>query len=215
MGFHQKSAHSNRISKLAHSLGETINTEFPDETNSIRALDVGCGDLSLAESIKAAHPRIEWVYTDIHELPADLRDSRRWSNYKQFDGKSLPFDEGSFDVVLFSDVLHHCMDNAATLLSEALRVGKRVVVKDHLEYGQISRQMLRLMDFIGNYGYGVEIPKSYFTKESFRETYVSAGASLSGLNVGLDLYSGFPVIRNVIQKKWQFVAVLQKSGSLS
>ncbi|MEX1118682.1 MAG: methyltransferase domain-containing protein [Terrimicrobiaceae bacterium] len=158
------------------------------------------------------NPRTRWTCADIHEVPKEFSASSKWRKYRRFDGKTLPFPDQTFDAVLFSDVLHHCMENAVPLLTEALRVGHCVIVKDHFEYGGFSRQFLRLMDYIGNYGYGVRIPDSYFSEKTFREACRFSGAELSDLRIGLDLYSGFPFIRHVIKKEWQFIAVLHAAN---
>jgi SAM-dependent methyltransferase len=210
--FHQRAAHPNRISKLAEQIGETIEELFAHSSTEIRALDVGCGDMSIAERIQSRNPRIQWTCTDIHELPQGYISSPKWSKYRRFDGSTLPFPEHSFDVVLFSDVLHHCMDKAVALLQEALRVGSQVIVKDHFEYGWSSRQMLRLMDFIGNYGYGVKVPNAYFTQEKFREACHEAGARIIGLRVGIGLYADCPLVKYVLKNDWQFIAVLAQES---
>ncbi len=48
------------------------------------------------------------------------------------------------------------------LLNEVKRAGKVVTIKDHVENGFFSRQALRLMDFAGNWPYGVSIQKMFF-----------------------------------------------------
>ena len=48
-------------------------------------------------------------------------------------GKSLPFEDGAYDVVILADVLHHDPDPVA-LMKECGRVAKRfVIVKDGFE----------------------------------------------------------------------------------
>jgi SAM-dependent methyltransferase len=206
--FHQVSAHTNRISRLATYFGEAIDRILPRGSSEIRGLDVGCGDMSLAETIESRNPRIQWTCADIHELPPDYISLPRWEKYRKFDGKTLPFPAHSFDVVIFSDVFHHCIKKAPELLAEATRVGRYVVVKDHFEYGWYSRQVLRLMDFVGNYGYGVAIPLLYFTQEEFQQTCEMARAKIIQLQIGLDLYPNNPILRHFLRRDWQFMAVL-------
>jgi SAM-dependent methyltransferase len=166
--------------------------------------------MTISENIAAAHPNIQWSCTDIHPLPPQLGDSLKWKKYRPFDGRNLPFETASFDVVMLSDVLHHCMPQAEALLREANRVGKYVIVKDHYECGFFSRQMLRLMDFVGNYGYGVGIPSRYFTPETFAGIYKQAGLHAKTHQRGIDLYADFPLLKFLLNKDWQFVAVLEK-----
>jgi len=209
---HQLSAHSRRISALASCIGNRISRLFPESSKKIRALDVGCGDMTIVEKIAEKNPAIEWICTDIHELPPHLKDTEKWRKYRPFDGLHLPFEDKTFDVVLFSDVLHHCLPRAPQLLREAARVGRFVVVKDHFERGMLSRQMLRLMDFVGNYGYGVLVPKKYFTPQSFRELCRSEGLRECHAQEAPDLYSDSFLWRHLLRKSWQFLAVLEKDG---
>jgi SAM-dependent methyltransferase len=61
---------------------------------------------------------------------------------KAFDGKSVPFDNGSFDVVMLVDVLHHT-DDPIGLLREAVRVARQaIVIKDHLLKGALAYSTL-------------------------------------------------------------------------
>lgn len=182
-----------------------------DSEKPILALDVGCGDMTLAESISSKNAAFHWTCTDIHDLPPQLQITEKWKKYRRFDGITLPFGDGEFDVVLFSDVLHHCLPKAESLLSEAARVGRFVVIKDHFEYGFYSRQMLRLLDFVGNYGYGVVLPQRYFTRESFHRTFRQAGLKEHAILNNLDLYSEMPLLRWFLRKSWQFIAVLEKA----
>jgi len=51
---------------------------------------------------------------------------------KRFNGRSIPYGEGSFDVVMFIDVLHHAAE-PMILLREAVRVARQMIlIKDHL-----------------------------------------------------------------------------------
>jgi len=64
-----------------------------------------------------------------------------------FDGKSIPYGDGSFDVVMFVDVIHHA-DQPMTLLREAARVARQaILIKDHLVEGTLAYLTLQLMDW--------------------------------------------------------------------
>ena len=63
-----------------------------------KVLDVGCGDGRLARLIADKRPDISISGIDVRQrndaaIPVET-----------FDGKSIPYDEGSFDVVMFVDV---------------------------------------------------------------------------------------------------------------
>ena len=46
-------------------------------------------------------PETNWNCLDIYDLPKNLRDSEKWSCYKKFNGRYLPFADNSIDIVLF------------------------------------------------------------------------------------------------------------------
>jgi SAM-dependent methyltransferase len=120
-------------------------------------LDVGCGDgfITRAVADRAGARRVAGV--ELSVPPHGHVPIHRYN------GRDLPFPDGSFEAVTLVDVLHHCED-PQRVLDEAVRVAKRkVVIKDHLAFGSKSRWVLRVMDRIGN------------AKESFdaRATYLS------------------------------------------
>ncbi|MDP3221885.1 MAG: hypothetical protein Q8M96_01995, partial [Rubrivivax sp.] len=88
----------------------------------------------------------------------------------------------------------------------AARVGHSVLIKDHFEYGWLSRQALRAMDFVGNFGYGVSIPDRYFDHSSFTDLCGSAGVACQRVEVGLKMYEHLPVLRSVLRPEWHFFA---------
>jgi len=203
---HQKFAHLNRVQKLALIIGDQIKDLFPDKNSQIKGLDIGCGDMRLVEMISEKNPALNWTCTDIHELPTHLKDSEKWQKYVRFNGTNLPFADNLFDVVVFSDVLHHCMPQAAGLLKEAKRVGKFIIIKDHFEHGILSRYILKLMDYIGNYGYGVSIPDYYFTKEKFLCLVDESELQIVHLQNRLKLYPA--PVSILLRSELQFLSVL-------
>ncbi|PCI98987.1 MAG: hypothetical protein COB15_04815 [Flavobacteriales bacterium] len=204
---HKKISHSTRISIIANKISKNISSHFP-EASEINCLDVGTGDMTIAELIGEISPSTNWKCIDIHELPKELKNSEKWKKYQQFDGNNIPFPNNSFDISVFSDVLHHTGDSAPKLIAEAARVSKYIVIKDHFEYSFYSRSILKLMDIVGNWGYGVSIPKRYFSKKSFESLVDSSGLKIVDLNVGVRLYDHLPIVKSVLNPKWQFIAVL-------
>jgi SAM-dependent methyltransferase len=204
---HRSLSHGHRVGVLAERIAAHIDALVPQ--GRAACIDVGCGDMTLAESVAERLPRTDWRCIDVHPLPAGLRDDARWSKYSTFDGRAIPFGDRAFDVALFCDVLHHAPDDAARLLAEAGRVARHVLVKDHFEYGPYSRSMLRLMDFVGNWGYGISVPERYFTEARFRALVAEQGLELTALDRGLDLYDHLPVVGKLLRPAWQFIAVLR------
>lgn len=206
-GVHQTLSHGHRVGLLAERIALHIESLVP--RGRARCLDIGCGDMTIAEAVHEHSTRTDWRCIDVHPLPQDLRHDPRWSKYRQFDGQTIPYDDDEFDVAVLCDVLHHTPENAARLLAEAGRVATNVLVKDHFEYGPYSRTMLRLMDFVGNWGYGVSVPDSYFTRDGFVRLAGEQDLVITALDCGMQLYEHLPVVRAALRPDWHFVAVLR------
>jgi SAM-dependent methyltransferase len=105
-----------------------------------------------------------------------------------FDGSTLPYAEGAFDIVLFVDVLHHA-DDPMSLLREARRVARRaIVIKDHTNDRWLADPILRFMDAVGNERHGVRLPFNYWPKRKWMETFESLGLTLAAWKSDLRLY---------------------------
>jgi len=66
--------------------------------------------------------------------------------YVVYDGRALPFDDGSFDTTLLLLVLHHCAE-PATVLDEALRVTRRrLIVTESVHRNRLDLALLDLLD---------------------------------------------------------------------
>jgi SAM-dependent methyltransferase len=207
VGLDQTLSHGHRVDLLAERIAMHIESLVPQ--GRARCLDVGCGDMTIAEAVHEHSARTDWRCIDVHPLPPDRRDDPRWSKYRQFDGQTIPYGDREFDVAVLCDVLHHTSENAARLLAEAGRVATNVLVKDHFEYGPYSRTMLRLMDFVGNWGYGVSVPDSYFTRDGFVRLAGEQDLVITALDCGMQLYEHLPVVRSALRPNWHFVAVLR------
>jgi SAM-dependent methyltransferase len=88
-----------------------------------------------------------------------------------FDGRHIPYDDHSFDTVMFVDVLHHTR-NSDELLQEARRVARRaIIIKDHLCAGRLDAVTLRVMDWVGNRPHGVTLTYDYLSAEEWRAMF--------------------------------------------
>jgi SAM-dependent methyltransferase len=167
--------HDRRARVLSHHLSSVIPKNFS-------LLDVGCGDGFLSQRI--AHDRPDIILSGIDVL---MRDHPHIPVH-QFDGERIPYEDRSFDGVMFIDVLHHTAD-PMILLREALRVARRVlVIKDHTRDGVLAGPTLRLMDRVGNARHGVSLPHNYWTKHRWLEAFDSLGLRIESWTTNLHLY---------------------------
>ena len=167
-------------------------------------LDVGCGDGLLAYLIQQRRPDIALNGVDVlvrrcTHIPV------RW-----FDGKQIPFGDGSFDTVLIVDVLHHA-DDPALLLREAVRVARRgLVIKDHILTGLLAGPILRMMDRRGNEREGVALPFNYWTRQQWLEAFAGLDLQIGVWKSKLGLYP--PPVNAICGRSLHFVARLDRKN---
>jgi SAM-dependent methyltransferase len=154
--------------------------EFMPE--NAKVLDVGCGDGRIASLISEHRADVEVsgmeiaVRTDAH-IPV-----------RRFDGRSIPLDDRSIDIVMLVDVLHHAEDPKA-LLAESARVADRaIVLKDVTPLGPFSDLTLRLMDWVGNARHAVPLPYTFWSQEEWRNAFAELDLSVEAVRRRLELY---------------------------
>lgn len=151
-----------RVRVLAHNLA----AQLPE---GARVLDVGCGDGQIDAAIGVERPDVALEGVDVLVRP------KTHIPVTAFDGTTLPFADGSFDIVQFVDVLHHT-DDPMVLLREAKRVARRgIVLKDHGKDGLLAGPTLRFMDWVGNAHHGVRLPYNYWPVARWRAAFAELG----------------------------------------
>ena len=170
--------------------------------NRARVLDVGCGDGLIAALLQSKRPDISIRGVDV------LPRKRAHIQVEIFDGFRIPFDDGSFDAVLFSDVLHHVND-PTTLQREARRVASQwVLIKDHYRKGFAAAERLRFMDWVGNARFGIALPYNYWTERQWYTAWQEIGLRPEQLVTRLGLY---PVPADwFFGAQLHFIALLKK-----
>ncbi len=147
---------------LAYKIASLI----PDNS---KVLDVGCNDGTTSLMLLEKSPSLQLCGVDI-------QSNRACKIPKQvYDGKYLPCESNSFDVVIALDVLHHT-NHIEGLLKEMARVAKNVVIlKDHACGNYIEYLALSVLDYIGNEPYGIPCVYNYPSYARWDEYFSSAG----------------------------------------
>ncbi|HET6455697.1 MAG TPA: class I SAM-dependent methyltransferase [Armatimonadota bacterium] len=181
--------------RRAHTLANAIAPLLP----SGRILDVGCGDGALDALIPADRPDVQIEGVDIMVRP------NPHISVKEFDGRTLPYADRSFDGVLLVDVLHH-IEDCEPLLAECARVGRKVIIKDHIGNSGWQRWLLKLMDWVGNRPYKVVVPYAYLSVQKWDELWRRIGLTTDWRTDRVNLYP-FPVSL-ILRPGLHFIAVL-------
>jgi len=192
---HASSVFPRRVTRLVELIGGLL-------PEGARVLDIGSGDGSIAALIMKERSDVK-----IEGIDVLVRNDTKIPT-KEFDGRTIPFTDATFDVAMFVDVLHHT-DDPEQLMKEAARVSRHaVVIKDHLMHGPISGATLRFMDYVGNAHHGVRLPYNYLSPERWEELYrvarLKPGKTVSELRL-------YPWPASVIfDSNLHFISVLQK-----
>ena len=144
-------------------------------------LDIGAGDGLLAARMARLRPDLHIRGVDTNVRPAAAVP------VQEYDGVNLPVSDRSVDVAMLVDVVHHAADPIG-LLREASRVGRNLVIKDHLQEGFAARCTLRFMDRVGNARYGISIPGEYWTRRQLEEAFGTLGLRVEAWRERLGLY---------------------------
>jgi SAM-dependent methyltransferase len=166
-----------------------------------RVLDVGCGDGLISSLLQAKRPDLS-----IHGIDVLVRPGAHIP-VTSFDGLRIPFPDNSFEVALFSDVLHHTED-PTVLLREARRVAGCLVIKDHNRDGIAAQQRLRFMDWIGNARFGVALPYNYWPSRRWKQAWQEVGLQTDQMVVDVGLYP--PPLGWIFGARLHFVAALSR-----
>jgi SAM-dependent methyltransferase len=194
---HESYVEGRRASRLADHLADLL-------PRGSRVLDVGCGDGALAQLILTKRPDVSLRGIDVLIQPEPAIP------VEPFDGRSIPHPDGSFDAVMFVDVLHHTED-PRVLLREAQRVsGGLVLIKDHTANGMLARPTLGFMDRVGNVRKGVGLTYNYWSRRQWMDAFADLGWRVAEWRSELGTYP--PPASWVFGRSLHFIALLRVDG---
>jgi hypothetical protein len=163
----------NRLTNLFHAVEVVIINLKPKIGSEIHLLDYGCGVMEISTQLKKNGVVNDFIGVDVFEMPSvEASQDERWTHYRSLQGGEEAINElpNEFNLTIVIDVLHHIIEDTQKIraLQTLAMISPYILVKDHLETGFFSRQILRLADWFGNYSYDVRIPNKYFTRESWK-----------------------------------------------
>ena len=106
---------------LADDLLVTRYAELARRGEGDRVLDLGCGAGDSVEQFRSLNANVDWLGVDLPASPEVATRTRTDAEFRTFDGRSIPADDDSIDVVYCKQVLEHVEDPRA-LVTDVARV---------------------------------------------------------------------------------------------
>lgn len=177
----------------------------------LRLLDLGCGSRELTGHIVKINRQLVERMTGMDIYALQDSDTAPM-DYLRWDGHTIPLPDDSMDAVIVSDLVHHVYPQRQQLFREAARVAEWMLIKDHFEYGPLSRLLLRGFDVLGNwrnarYGANV-IPQRYFDTGTFAALCAETGYQVVSMEIGHNVYG--ERFRWLFPPRYQFIALLRR-----
>lgn len=137
--------------------------------NDRQVLDIGSGTGALALLLLAEGKQLTSI---------DVVDKSAFEEVEPqlYNGRDLPFDDGSFEVVQLITVLHHIPD-PDRVLEEALRVGRKLIVMEDIYNNPLQKYLTWFTDSLVNKEFWGH-PHTNKTDAEWKATFESMGAEL-------------------------------------
>lgn len=142
-----------------------------------RVLDVGGGTGIIAQAMKELFGIAQVTSVDVEDRFLKSLDIET----RVYDGVTLPFADGAFDCVTFSNVLHHVpIDVRAQLMRECVRVAGKgpIYIKDHVAASRLDHCRLFLLDAMGNVPFGGMVRANYLTEPEWEALAAACGTRI-------------------------------------
>jgi ubiquinone/menaquinone biosynthesis C-methylase UbiE len=175
-----------------------------------RVLDVGCGTGNLGHAILQSDLCPSEVVVEGLER---VRRGGEPITVTEYNGKSIPHEDNTYDVVIVADVLHHEKD-PERLLRECMRVSRRLlIVKDHQIKGPLAWLRVSFIDWAANAPYGVPCLYRYNTPKQWQQLWQRYNLEILEERPTMELYP--QGVNFIFGGSLQYMAVLHVNGSYS
>ncbi|MDC0608763.1 hypothetical protein OAO75_03110 [Candidatus Pelagibacter ubique] len=206
-----------RQQKIANEIVKLI-SKFKSK-KKIKLLDFGSGYFkpSLAELVlgkfKKSHTCPNFICADFYNK-SELIKLNKNSEIQYINLKTLPNTKQKFDYCIVSDTLHHVKKGVndlkylSKILIDLKKKTKYIIIKDHFEYNYLSRTLLQILDFLGNYQNKTNLPKKYFTPKTFKQLVNLSNLKILYINDKISYYPWYFIFFN--SQKLHFITILKK-----
>ncbi len=124
-----------------------------EKNNSLRILDLGCGDGAIAMFLEKEFSSVNINAIDISAESIALAKEKKLVNtsFEQYDGNNIPFENECFDIVIIASVLHHIEFKwhfqFIREVYRVLKMGGRVYIFEHNPANPFTRYIVRTCVF--------------------------------------------------------------------
>ena len=193
-----------RLRRITKIIDELLKKKHLEKNRKLKILDFGCGSMEVSKKLR------DKIYVG-QIVGSDIFKHRFKSNkIVSIDNDELFKKKEKFDIIFIVDVLHHVgVEDAHKIIRKLFKLSNNIIIKDHFEHSYLSRQLLRLVDFYANYGYGVNIPKKYFDKTSWKKTLIKSNCREIFHSKNFQQHDG--LFNFILNKKHHFVSVIKSN----
>ncbi len=207
-----------RSQKLSNLIVEKI-LKY-NKKKKIRILDYGSGYqpkvvfFVYRDLVKKYKKKIEFDCFDFYSKN-DLRklNKNKNKNIKFRHINSLKGNKKKYDFCLINDVIHHIGIEKENLIQEILndllKISKIVFIKDHFQQGFVSNNIIRFMDFLGNYFNDVNTPSKYYDKKTFKKLLSRMKITVIEKTLSIKLYPSFLLFMS--NPDFNFIYLIKKN----
>ena len=191
-----------RLKRITKIIDDLLKKKYLEKNRKLKILDFGCGSMEISKKLKDKIYVGQIVGSDI------FKHKYKSNKILYIDNNRLFKKNEKFDIIFIVDVLHHIgIDEAPKIIKKLSKLSSNIIIKDHFEHGFFSRQLLRFVDFYANYGYGVNVPKKYFDKVSWKKTLIRSKCKEIYHNKKFQQHDG--LFNLILNKRHHFVSLIK------